>query len=114
MKISKKLFLIHPKDFVVREKLNEIFIVGCDFTGKINQLSSVTPTFEHFKTLKPTLAKHDNVSKKTQKFEIRDGMTRKGCASQECCNMKKFRFFSEHAGKIPSTSPFYPSKRLFR
>jgi len=38
-------------------------------------------TFEHFKTLQPTLAKHDNVSKK--QFEVRNGMTCRGCASQK-------------------------------
>jgi len=50
------------------------------------------PIFEHFKTLKPTMAKHDNVSKK----KIR--------------NQKRH----EHAGKIPSKMPFYQWNRRVR
>jgi len=38
----KKLFWSHLKDFAVRQKLAEIFIVQCDFTGKMTQPSSVT------------------------------------------------------------------------
>jgi len=38
----KKLLSSHPKDFAVRQKLAEIFIVQHDFTGKMNQPSSVT------------------------------------------------------------------------
>jgi len=37
-----KLFLSHPSDFAVRQKLAEIFIVQCDFMGKITHPSSVT------------------------------------------------------------------------
>jgi len=72
--------------------------------------------FEHFKSLKSTLAKHDNVSKK-KNFEIRNSMTYTGCASQKCFNLvdrKSFDFFAEHAGKIPSISPFYPWNCRFR
>ena len=38
------------------------------------------------KTLQPTLAKHDNVSKRITNFEIRNGMTCRGCVSQKCIN----------------------------
>jgi len=38
----KKLFQRYPKEFAVRQKLAEIFIVQCDFTGKITQPSSMT------------------------------------------------------------------------
>jgi len=38
----KKLFQSHPKDFAVQQKLAEIFIFQCYFTGKITQPSSVT------------------------------------------------------------------------
>jgi len=38
----KKLVYSHPKDFAVRQKLAEIFIFQCDFTGKVTQPSSVT------------------------------------------------------------------------
>jgi len=31
----KKLFESHPKDFAIRKKLAEIFIVQCDCTGKM-------------------------------------------------------------------------------
>ena len=49
---------------------------------------------EQFKTLKRTLAKHDNVSKKTKNFEIRNGMTCRGCASQKCSNpIKNVKIF---------------------
>jgi len=30
-----KKFKSYPKDFAIREKLAEIFIVQCDFTGKM-------------------------------------------------------------------------------
>jgi len=36
------LLYSHQKDFAVRQKLAEIFIVQCDFTGKMTQPSSVT------------------------------------------------------------------------
>jgi len=71
-------------------------------------------TFEPFKTLQPTLEKQVNVS--IFFFEIRNGMTFKVCASQLCSNhiyRKIFGFFADHAGKIPSISPFWPSKRPF-
>jgi len=73
------------------------------------------PIFEHFKIFKPTLAKHDIVSKKTQNFELRNGMSCKGCASQKCCNhvcRQSFDFFAEHLAKIPRISPCYPSNRF--
>jgi len=38
----KKLFLSHPEDFAVWQKMAEIFIVQCDFTGKMTQPSIVT------------------------------------------------------------------------
>jgi len=58
-----KLFHGYPKDSAVRQKLAEIFILQCDFTGKITHPSSVT-NFRAQKTLKPTLAQQDNLSKK--------------------------------------------------
>jgi len=50
------------------------------------------------------------VSGKNENFEIRNGMTYRGCASQKCCNLidrNSFDFCAEHAGKIPSISAFY-------
>jgi len=43
-KISKKLFQSHPKDFAVRQKLAEIFVVQCDFdpTFDRDQFSSTS------------------------------------------------------------------------
>jgi len=35
MKISKKI-KSHPKDFAIRQKLVQISIVQCDFTGKMD------------------------------------------------------------------------------
>jgi len=88
-----KLFKSHPKDFAVRQKLTEIFIVRAlqdpqTHTGKTRQCV-----------------------RKNTNFEIRNGMTCRGCASQKCSNLvdrKSFDFFADHAGKIPSISPFYP------
>ena len=56
--------------------------------------------FEHFLTLQSTLTKHDNASKKTTNFEVSNGMTCRGFASQKWPNhicRKKFDFFVEHA-----------------
>ena len=38
----KKLFSSHPEDFAVRQKMAKLFIVQCDFTGKVTQPSIVT------------------------------------------------------------------------
>ena len=54
---------------------------------------------------------------KKQNLDFRNGVTCRGCASQKCYNhiyRKHFDFFPDHAGKIPSISPFYQSKRPFR
>jgi len=63
-----KLFWSHPKDFAVRQKLAEIFIVRVISRVKLPILRA-WPIFEHFKTLKPTLAKHDSLSKKIKTSE---------------------------------------------
>jgi len=103
----KKWFESHPKDFAVRQKLAEIFIVRCDFTGKITQPASVTKLSNISTHTGKTRQCHD-VSKKN--FEIRNGMTCIGYTSQKHSKLiyrKGFDFFSDHARKIPSISPFY-------
>jgi len=65
-----KLFESHSKDFAVRQKLAEIFIVQCDFTGKITNPSSVT----YFRALQDSQTHTGKtrkcVQKKTSKAEI--------------------------------------------
>jgi hypothetical protein len=109
----KKLRLCHPNDFAVRQKLAEIFIVQCDFTGKMTQPSSVT----NFQALQDCQNPHWHARqcvKKYKDFDFRNGMTGKGCVCQKCSNhiyRKSCDFLAEHAGKISSISPFYQSKR---
>ena len=47
----------------------------------------------------------------------RNGSTSRRCASQKCSNLicrESFHFFAEHAGKIPSISPFNTWNCLFQ
>jgi len=106
----KKFFLSHLKDFAVWQKLAEIFIVHFHFTARMTQPSSVT-TFRALQDSPTHTGKTRQCVKKNQNFELRNGMTYRGCASQKCSDhicTKSFDFFAEHAGKIPSISPFYP------
>ena len=64
--------------------------------------------FEHFKTIQPTLTEHDNVSK-NKNFQVRNGSTCRGCASQKTSNhicRKKFDFFAQQAEKSPQYRHF--------
>jgi len=59
------------------------------------------PLFEHFKTLKPTLAKHDNVSNKKKNFEIRNGMTCRECERILISSIEKLSILCGTCWKIP-------------
>ena len=105
-----KSFKSHPKDFAVWQKLAEIFIVQCDFTGKITHPSSVI----NFRALQDSRTHTGKSVQTKQKLRNRNGMTWGGCASQKCFNLidrKSFDFFAEHAGNplniaiLPVKSP---------
>ena len=116
IKIWKKIVYGHPKDFAIRKTLAEIFIVRCNFTGKKTQPLSVTQ-FRALQDFSSHTGKTRHCVQKNQNSEVRNGMTCRGCAFQSVPikSVEAVRIFlSEYAGKIPSTSPFYPSNRLFQ
>jgi len=68
--------------------LAEIFIIQCDFTGKMTQPSSVTK----FSSLQPTLEKHDNVSNKKSARHKSLKWIGMDCAGQKYTNDVQFVF----------------------
>ena len=81
-----KVFSSHQKDFAVRQKSAEIFIVQCDFTGKIIHPSSVT-NFRAFQGSQTHTGKTRQCVWKNKNFEIRNDITFRECASQQCSNL---------------------------
>jgi len=67
--VPNKLLYTNPKDFAVRQEWAEIFIVQCDFTGKITHPSSVT-NFRALQVSQTQKVKTRQCVKQNTNFEV--------------------------------------------
>ena len=93
----------------------EIFIVQCDFTGKITHPSSVT-NFRALQVSHTQNVKTRQCVKQHKNFEVWNGTTWRGCASQKCSNLidrKGFDFLWNKLEKSPQFRQFTCQNALF-
>jgi len=109
-KLSQSL----PQNFAVRPNLN--WLRYSSFSVILLVKWPNLRAWPNFRALQPTMAKHDNVSKRNWNFEIRNNRACIGCASQKCSNhvfRKWSDFFLGSCRKNPLNIAILPIKTLF-